>query len=139
MPSEPTTMRMSAWLMRSELTTGPIVVRLACASMGPWASSRAVTIAPRSPPVGSCVFPTGAADGDGPGDAEAPGDADAEGAGEPDGAGDADADGAGEPDGVAEPDADGATEAAGAADADGASLPDGAPLGASDGAGLAVD
>mgnify|MGYP003694663779 CR=1 FL=1 len=32
---------MSAWLMRSELTTAPIVVRLLCAAIGPSSASRA--------------------------------------------------------------------------------------------------
>ena len=86
-------MRMSAWRRRSELTTAPMVVRLACDSIGPRASSSATTISPSLPSVGSSVLPIGAADGDAdgdaPGDAEAPADAEADGAGD----GDADADG----------------------------------------------
>src|SRR5918994_997238 len=79
MASEPTTMRISAWRNRSELTTAPMVVRLACDSMGPSFASRAVTISPSFPSVGSCVLPTGPADG------EADGDADPDGAAAPDG------------------------------------------------------
>ena len=40
---------MSAWLMRSALTTGPIVVSAAWASIGPSSASRAVTISPSWP------------------------------------------------------------------------------------------
>src|SRR6186713_1308262 len=107
MPSDPTRMRMSAWLTRSALTTGPIVVRLACASMGPSWSSSAVTMSARTPSVGSSVSPPGAADGDAPGEADAPGDAEASGdaAGEADAPAEApaEAEAAGEPDGAALP------------------------------------
>ena len=92
-PSEPTTMRMSAWQMRSELTTAPIVVRLRCSAIGPSSSWSATATSPSLPSVGILVLPVGAA-----GDAEGPGDA----PGEPDGAGepDGDADGAGDADGL---------------------------------------
>src|SRR5687767_10891528 len=114
MASEPTTMRISAWRSRSELTTAPIVVRLAWDSMGPSSASRAVTISPSLPSVGSRVLPTGPAGGEADGDADAPGEADAAGdaAGEGDAPADADADGervadgAGDPLGPAEPDGD---------------------------------
>ena len=51
-PSDPTMIRMIAWLTRSELTTGPMVVRLACSSIGPSSASRAITISPICPVVG---------------------------------------------------------------------------------------
>src|SRR6476469_7338017 len=79
-------MRMSAWLMRSELTTAPIVVRLRCSAIGPSSCWSATATSPSFPSVGIFVLPVGAAgEAEGPGDA--PGDADV--AGEPDGAGDA--------------------------------------------------
>src|SRR6478609_5557889 len=78
-PSDPTRMRINAWLMRSELTTGPTVVRLAWDSIGPSAACRAVTMSPSLPVCGSCDVPAGAADGAGlvpaAGDALAPGEA----------------------------------------------------------------
>ena len=81
--------------MRSELTTGPIVVRLRCCdSIGPSSASRAVTISPSFPSVGSSVLPT-AAPGEGDGDALGPGLAEA--LGLADGDADGEADGAGEP------------------------------------------
>src|SRR5580765_4239414 len=61
--------------MRSELTTGPIVVNERCESIGPRAFSRAVTISPSLPLVGNWVLPVataGEAEGEAPGDAEAP-------------------------------------------------------------------
>ena len=121
MPSAPTTMRISACWTRSELTTGPIVVSDRCDSIGPRASSRATTISPSLPSVGSSVLPV-TTGGDAPGEApgEAPGLAAADGAGLADGAGVGLglADVAGLPLGAAEP---------GAADPDGAA--DGAPTG----------
>src|SRR3954471_7897790 len=78
MPSEPTRMRISAWVTRSELTTAPIVVRLRCSAIGPSSAWRAVATAPSVPWVGSCVLPAaGGVDG------EALGAADPLGAGEP--------------------------------------------------------
>jgi len=82
MPSEPTRMRINAWVTRSELTTAPIVVRLRCSAIGPSSAWRAVATAPSVPWVGSCVLPAaGGVDG------EALGAADPLGAGEPLGAG----------------------------------------------------
>src|SRR5688500_8403180 len=118
MASEPTTMRIRAWRSRSELTTAPMVVRLACDSIGPSCAWSAVTISPSFPSVGSRVLPTGAAEGDADGEADAPAEADGagvvDGAGDADGPGDplgdaeaaADGDGAGDPLGPAEPDGD---------------------------------
>ena len=124
MASEPTTIRMSAWRSRSELTTAPIVVRLACDSIFPRSLSRAMTISPSLPSVGNRVLPTGPAAGDADGEAEAPGDAEADGAGVGEADGDAErrqadgaarrrgggrratADGPGEALGFAEPDGD---------------------------------
>ena len=60
-------MRISAWLMRSELTTAPMVVRVFCAAIGPSSFSRAARTAPSCPVVGSSVLPTGATEGDGEG------------------------------------------------------------------------
>src|SRR5688500_1246929 len=127
MASEPTTMRIRAWRSRSELTTAPMVVRLACDSIGPSCAWSAVTISPSFPSVGSRVLPTGAAEGDADGEADAP--AEADGAGVGDGAGDpdapagarADADGPGDPHGEAEAatDGDGAGDPLGPAEPDG--------------------
>ncbi len=90
-------MRISAWLIRSELTTAPMVVRLFWATIGPSSSSRAVRTSPRGPVSGSSIVPAGAADGD------------AEGEGLPDGLADGLAEGAADgladgprPDGLAE-------------------------------------
>src|SRR5215204_5084369 len=105
MASEPTTMRINAWRSRSELTTAPMVVRLACDSIGPSSAWSAVTISPSFPSVGSRVLPTGAADGAGEGEADAPAEAEADGTGVGEGAGDADA----AADTPGEGDADGAT------------------------------
>src|SRR5258705_1399824 len=114
---------MSAWLMRSALTTAPIVVRLRCSAIGPSSCWSATATAPSLPSVGILVLPVTMAGGaGGPGDAP----------GEPDGAGD--------PDGVA----DGVGEALGAglaldaADAPALALAPGDPLAvAPDAAGLA--
>src|SRR5438034_10759394 len=78
MPTDPTRIRISAWLMRSAETTGPIVVSDACSAIGPRAASRALTISPPLPVVGSSVLPVGGG-----------GDAEPDGAGEPDASADA--------------------------------------------------
>src|SRR5213592_2161953 len=78
MPTDPTRIRISAWLMRSAETTGPIVVSDACSAIGPRAASRALTISPPLPVVGSSVLPVGGggdAEPDGAGEPEAPADA----------------------------------------------------------------
>src|SRR3954467_8067441 len=69
MPAEPTRISTRAWLTRSALTTGPIVVRLAWEVIGPSVDSSAVTSSPSLPSVGSSSVLPGTADGDGPGDA----------------------------------------------------------------------
>src|SRR4051794_31749804 len=91
-PIDPTRIRISAWLIRSADTTGPIVVSEACSAMGPSRAWSARTISPPLPSVGSWVFPV-AADGLAEGELEAA--AEPLGAGLPDAAADADADGAG--------------------------------------------
>src|SRR4249919_3142681 len=63
-PIEPTTMRIKAWLIRSELTTAPMVVRLFWATIGPSSSSRAVRTSPSGPVVGRSTVPAGATDGE---------------------------------------------------------------------------
>src|SRR5688572_7401943 len=109
-------MRISACRSRSELTTAPIVVRLRCSSISPSRDSRAVTISPSLPSVGSSVFPAGAAgDGDGSGLALVPGLADALGLALGDAAGEAL--GAGDPLAPAEPEAPGDADAPGDPDA----------------------
>src|SRR5436309_4141278 len=78
MPTDPTRIRISAWLMRSAETTGPIVVSDACSAIGPRAASRALTISPPLPVVGSSVLPVGGggdAEPDGAGEPDAPADA----------------------------------------------------------------
>src|SRR4029079_8142802 len=86
-PIEPTRIRMRAWLIRSELTTAPIVVRLRCSAIGPSSCWRATAPSPSFPSVGILVLPvTTLGDAEGAGDA--PGEP--EGAGEPDGVADAD-------------------------------------------------
>ncbi len=97
--------RMIAWLIRSELTTAPIVVRLRCSAIGPSSSWRATATSPSLPSVGISVLPVGGADGEAPGDADAPGDAEAPGEADADGdaAADGEADGPAEPDGAADP------------------------------------
>src|SRR3954454_5604245 len=97
--SEPTRMRTSAWVMRSLLTTAPIVVRLRCSAIGPSSCWSAVATAPRVPCVGSWVLPetTGGVDGDALGEGEPPAAADALGAGDALGLALALALGAGEP------------------------------------------
>src|SRR5262245_65911757 len=69
MPSAQTRIRISAWLIRSLLTTGPIVVSEPCAAMGPSAASSATTISPSLPSVGRSVLAPAAAQGDAEGDA----------------------------------------------------------------------
>src|SRR6266566_2546186 len=69
MPSEPTRIRMRAWLIRSADTVALIVVSDACSAIGPKRSWRALTIWPPRPSVGSWVLPVaiggdGEADGD---------------------------------------------------------------------------
>ena len=64
MPSAPTTIRIRAWLTRSLLTTGPIVVSEPCDEIGPSSASSAVTISPSLPSVGRSPRPA-PADGDG--------------------------------------------------------------------------
>src|SRR6478609_3566365 len=61
-------MRISAWVIRSELTTAPMVVRLFWATIGPSWSSREARTSPSGPVVGSSTVPAGAADGDAEGD-----------------------------------------------------------------------
>src|SRR5487761_1914271 len=106
MPSDPiSTSRIACWVS-SELITGPTVVRLRCASIGPRAASSAVTSVPISP-VRVTPPGTGVGEGEGLGLGDAAGDADAPAAAaEPDAAGladaPADADAAGEADGAAE-------------------------------------
>ena len=112
-PSEPTRIRTIAWVMRSELTTGPIVVKLRCSVIGPSSFSSATRISPRVPVVGRFVLPPGFTDGDGLAEP------DAEGAGDPEG----DGDGLG--DGLADGLDDGEADAAG--EADGFVDPEGAP------------
>src|SRR6478672_10326793 len=108
-------MRISAWVIRSELTTAPMVVGLFWATIGPSSSSREARTSPSGPVVGSSTVPAGAADGDAEGDALPDGLADGAGDGLADGAADGLAEGAalepaladgevdapGEPDGVA--------------------------------------
>src|SRR4029077_13742636 len=113
-PSEPTMMRMIAWLMRSELTTGPMVVRLACSSIGPSSASRATTISAILPVVGRSVFPPAA------GGLGGPGDPDGEAAGDADGLADGDADGLAGAEAPGEPDGPGLPLAVGDAVGDGA-------------------
>src|SRR4029079_18012716 len=72
-PIDPTKISQSAWLLKSAETTGPIVVSEACSAIGPRAASRALTISPALPSVGSSVLPVG---GVGDGAAELPGAAD---------------------------------------------------------------
>src|SRR5690242_2134907 len=101
-------MRISAWLMRSAETTGPIVVSDACSAIGPSSFCSAATISAPLPDVGSSVLPVGVE-----GDADAPAAPEPDGAGEPDaaelddGAGEAEggADCGGEAEGAGEPDA----------------------------------
>src|SRR6185503_17022528 len=100
MPRAPTMIRINAWLMRSLLTTGPIVVSEPCEAIGPSSASRAVTISPSLPSVGSSVMPV-PADGDGEAPADAPGEAPADAAGLLDGEGLAVGDGVGDADGEA--------------------------------------
>jgi hypothetical protein len=131
--------------MRSELTTAPMVVRLRCSAIGPRVASRSAAIAPSWPWVGIWVLPTGAADGDGPGepDGTAEPDGEAEGAGDGlalgagDGLADGAADGLADGDAVAEAAALalGATDGLAAADApaDADAEAPGLPLGAGDG------
>src|SRR4051812_48694321 len=66
-PTEPTRISSSAWLIRSAETTGPIVVSDACSAIGPSAASSALTISPPLPDVGSSVLPV-AFEGDGAAD-----------------------------------------------------------------------
>ena len=110
----PERMSVSAWPVRSALTTGPTVVRLAWPSIGPRASSRATTISPSLPSVGRSWSPAaggvlGDADGSADGEAEGSADAEADGAAEADaeGAAEAEADGAGEALAPGEPEAPG--------------------------------
>src|SRR6185295_10430795 len=105
-------MRISAWRIRSDDTTGPIVVSDACSAIGPRAFSSATTISPPLPSVGSSVLPIAV-----PGELEADGDAPADplGAGLALGLGLALAlglglaEGAGDADGAGDPDPAGAT------------------------------
>src|SRR4051812_48742179 len=117
-------MRTSAWVMRSLLTTAPMVVRLRCSAIGPSSCWSAVATAPRVPCVGSCVLPEtpGGGDGAAPGGGDPPGAADALGAGDALGLALARALGGGEPLALGEP--LGAVEP----------LATGEPLGAADGA-----
>jgi preprotein translocase SecF subunit len=55
---------MSAWVTRSELTTGPIVVRLCCDAIGPSFAWRAMTIWPSFPSFGRAAVAPGAPAGD---------------------------------------------------------------------------
>src|SRR6266545_1398923 len=83
-------MRMSAWLIRSLETTGPIVVREFCSAIGPNSSWRALATSPRRPSVGIWVLPAGgeaAGEPDGPGLPDAIGLAEGAGLGEGDGLG----------------------------------------------------
>ena len=67
-------------MIRSLLTTAPMVVRLRCSAIGPSSSWSARATSPSVPWVGISVLPVaGGGDADGPGEA----------AGDPDGAGDA--------------------------------------------------
>src|SRR5439155_21549695 len=78
MPTNPTRIRIRAWLMGSAETTGPIVVSDACSAIGPRAAWRALTISPPLPVVGSSVLPVGGggdAEPDGAGEPDAPADA----------------------------------------------------------------
>src|SRR6476646_10890795 len=77
-------MRISAWVIRSELTTAPMVVRLFWATIFPSSASSAVLTSPSGPVVGRSTVPAGAVDGD------------AEGEGLPDGLAEGLADGAAE-------------------------------------------
>ncbi len=73
-------MSTSACVIRSLLTTAPMVVRLRCSAIGPSSSWSARATSPSVPWVGISVLPVaGGGDADGPGEA----------AGDPDGAGDA--------------------------------------------------
>lgn len=136
--------------MRSELTTGPIVVSDRCDSMGPSAAWSTTTISPSRPSVGRFVSPV-AADGDG--DGETPGEtlgdglALGDGLGEGEGLGVADGDGLGlglelelgavEPDGEGE-DADADGDGEGEADELAPALPLALAEGASVGTGVGV-
>src|SRR3954463_2320363 len=104
-PTDPTRMRISAWLIRSAETTGPIVVSDACSAIGPRADSSALTISAPLPEVGSSVLPVGV-------------DGAADPAGAPDPAGRVDPLGAALPEAgpleAADGDADGAVEGDGA-------------------------
>src|SRR6478752_6857500 len=123
----PTTMiRMIACRIRSDETTGPIVVSDACSAIGPSAAWSAVTISPPFPSVGSWVLPMAVpGEPDGAGDPDAPGDplGAALGLGEALGlglgVGDGVEDGDAEAAGATEPDAAADGAADGAADADG--------------------
>src|SRR3990172_5431844 len=75
MPTEPTRISTSAWVIRSLDTTAPTVDRDRCEAMGPSSSSRATRISPRRPVVGR--LPPGT--GEGLGVALASGDAGATG------------------------------------------------------------
>src|SRR6478735_3480301 len=116
-PSAPTRISTSAWLMRSLLTTGPIVVSEPCDAIGPRAASSAVTISPSLPSVGRSVLPV-PADGEGDAPGDAPGLAEAEAAGEGLAVGVGLGEGVGEGLGEAEDDADGDAVADGDADAE---------------------
>src|SRR5262245_9326489 len=118
MPSAPTRIRISAWLIRSLLTTGPIVVSEPCAAMGPSAASSATTISPSLPSVGRSVLAPAAAPGDAEGDAAGEPLGFGDGDGEAEGDGDADAPGLPRADG--EPDAPGLDGAVGTGVGDGA-------------------
>src|SRR6476659_1137732 len=134
MPADPTMIRMIACRIRSDETTGPIVVSDGCSAIGPSAAWRAVTISPPLPSVGSWVLPIAVpGEPDGDGDPDAPGDPLGDalglgealgvglGVGEGVGAGEVEATGATEPEApaAADGDDDGAAEADGTEEADG--------------------
>src|SRR3954451_5836107 len=107
-------MSISAWLIRSLDTTGPIVVSELCSAIGPNRAWSAFATSPSSPLVGIWVLPPPAAPapGEAPADADGPGlaDGDADALADADADGAADDDGAAEPDGATDPEADAAGE-----------------------------
>src|SRR6476661_7280315 len=143
MPADPTMIRVMACRIRSDETTGPIVVSDACSGIGPSAAWSAVTISPPLPSVGSWVLPMAVpGEPDGDGDPDAPGDplgaalglGEALGVGLGVGDGEVEAAGATEPEAAADGAVDGAADAEGTEEADGAT--DALALGARVGTGV---